>query len=143
MIQLYPRYESQEFEIGDVPVLLENLHEFLAPVMNEKSELPLNTMSMRICKWQEIPESDTYLSITLLVDITKVDDFKLRVVEGYYSSLNNEMCETDAFVDIKTDMRSVQQALIHIKNGTIPLHNRVDKIDYETHPYVREDDDDY
>ena len=139
MIQLYPHYEGPEMEIDDIPVLLENLHEFLAPV--KKDKLPLNTMAIRICKWQEVPNSDTYLSITLLVDLNNIDDFKLRVNEGYNSSLNGLM-EGDAFVDIKTDDASVNQALVNIKNGTIPLHNRVDKIDYTLHPYIREDDDD-
>lgn len=146
MINMYPHYESQEFEIDDVPVLLENLHEFLAPMVKEKDTLPLSSACMRICKWQEVTNnSDTYLSILILVDLTNVDDFKLRVVDGYYSQLEKDICEGDGFVDIKTDETSIQQAFIHIKNGTIPLHNRIHKIDYEKHPYIviDEDDDDY
>lgn len=136
MIKLYPLYEAPEMEIDYIPILLKNLHEFLAPVMNAQEEIPLNTMAMRICKWQDVPDSDTYLSITLLVDLNSIDDFKLRVEEGYDSSLDG-IIEGDGFVDIKTDNVSIQQAILHIKNETVPLHNRVDRIDYALHPYIR------
>lgn len=140
MINLYPRYQPQEFEIDDIFDVIENLSEFLAPAVAEIDSLPLSTMSMRICKWQTVPDKDTYLSLNLLVDLKNIPDFKLRVHDGYFSSCNNAIIDGDGFVDIKTDTESIRQALADIKNGTIPLHNRVDKIDYEKYPYTIQDE---
>jgi hypothetical protein len=134
-------YDSDNFTIYDVPVILENIDEFIIPIVAEKYRLPLTRVSVRLCKWFEYKD-DTYLSFNLLINLNDITEYSVRVNEGGYCSTNKRIIEFDGFVDIKTDSTSVNQAILDIRQKRIPLWNRVDKMNYEAFPYVVKDKDD-
>ena len=142
MINLYlpVSIDCEKFNIDDVEWIVNNKEEFIIPYIAIKDEYPLPTLSIQLCNWYEYI-NDTYISISMLINLDNIDEFSLRVNEGAYCDTNKRIIDTDGFVDIKTDIQSIQQAINDIKNKRIPLYNRVESIDLEEYPYVAEYDD--
>lgn len=127
--------DFENFNIDDVEWIVSNKEEFIIPYVAMKDEYPLKSLSIQLCDWYQFKE-DTYISISMMVDLDNIDDFSLRVNEGAYCNTNERIIDTDGFVDIKTDIDSIKQAINDIKNKHIPLHNRVQTISVEEYPYV-------
>lgn len=132
--------DCENFNIDDVEWIVSNKEEFIIPYVAMKEEYPLKTLSIQLCDWHEYKD-DTYISISMMIDLDNIDDFSLRVNEGIYCNTNERIIDTDGFLDIKTDTESIQQAINDIKNKVIPLHNRVISISAVDYPYVIEYDD--
>lgn len=142
MINLYIpiSIDCDNFDINDIEWIVSNKEEFIVPYMAMKEEYPLPRISIQLCKWYEYKDY-TYISVYMLVNLNDINEFSLRVNEGVYCDTNERIVETDGFVDIKTDIESIQKAITDIKNKRIPLINRVKSIDYQEYPYIVEYDD--
>jgi hypothetical protein len=142
MINLYipVSIDCENFNIDDVEWIVRNKEEFIIPYIAMKEEYPLPTISIQLCDWYEYKD-DTYISIEMMINLDNIDDFSLRVNEGYYCNTNNMIIDGDGFVDIKTDSESIQKAINDIKNKQIPLRNKVHTINTHDYPYVIEYDD--
>lgn len=132
--------DCENFNIDDVEWIVTNKEEFMIPYVAMKDEYPLKSLSIQLCDWYEYKDG-TYISISMMIDLDNIDDFSLRVNEGAYCNTNERIIDTDGFLDIKTDIESIQQAISDIKNKQIPLRNRVRTISIEEYPYVVEYDD--
>lgn len=141
MVHLYPHITiSESFELDEVIHFVENIGEYVAPLIANKDQFPLQRVSFQLTKWYQPPNSKSeYLCIGVGVNLDDCNDFFLRVEEGYYSDTDNCVRESDAFVDIKSDVESIQMAIDDIKNGSIPLWNRDDNIDLENYRYVKDE----
>jgi hypothetical protein len=139
MINIYipASIDCEKFNIDDVEWIVRNKEEFIIPYIAMKEEYPLPTISIQLCDWYEYND-DTYISIEMMINLDNIDDFSLRVNEGYYCNTNNRIIDGDGFVDIKTDSENIQKAINDIKNKQIPLHNRVHTINTHDYPYVIE-----
>lgn len=127
----------EQFSLDDVEWIVENREEFIIPFVANKDEYPLPSISIQLCDWYGYVD-DTYISIDMMINLDDIDDFSLRINEGAYCDTNGRIIETDGFLDIKTDIGSIQQAIKDIKNKQIPLRNRVTTINVEEYPYVVE-----
>jgi hypothetical protein len=137
---MYPQIDIDynNFDIDDVAVILENIDEFIK-YQYQKDNFPMSTVSFHLCKWHEYIDN-TYLTFKLLIDLDDITDFHVRVSEGAYCDTNERIIETDAFIDIKVNTDSIQQAICDIHLQRIPLHNRDKVIDYVAFPYVVKND---
>lgn len=132
--------DCENFDIDDVEWIVSNKEEFIIPYVAMKEEYPLKTLSIQLCDWLEYKD-DTYISMSMMIDLDNIDDFSLRVNEGVYCNTNERIIDTDGFLDIKTDTESIQQAINDIKNKLIPLHNRGKTINITEYPYIANYDD--
>lgn len=132
--------DCEKFNIDDVEWIVSNKEEFIVPYIAMKDEYPMKSLSIQLCDWYEYKD-DTYISISMIIDLDNIDSFSLRVNEGAYCNTNKRIIETDGFVDIKTNIESIQQAIHDVKHKQIPLYNRVESIDVKEYPYVAEYDD--
>jgi hypothetical protein len=136
-MKLYPRVDSQDIHVDDVIHVIQNLDEFLAPTIKDKDKLPLSTISMRLTPWMNNSnQHNSYFSMVLLVDLNNIQDFGLRIVDGYFCNFNHDVLEGDGFADIKTDIESLKLVVEDLKIGNILLHNRCNQIDYNQYPYI-------
>ena len=146
MINLYiPVYhDCSNFNIDDVDWIVNYKDEFIIPFVANQEEYTLPRISIQLCNWQEYKE-DSYVSVSMMIDLNNIDDFTLRVNEGYYCNTNERIIDGDGFLDIKTDPLSIRHAINDIKDKQLPLHNRVQNINVEDYPYMIEDEegDDY
>lgn len=89
-----------------------------------------------LTKWHDIPgEERLRVSMTASFDVNDESYLVLRVVEGYKTN-EGETIEGDAFLDIKVDKDSVQQAITAMLDGTIPLYNKGIEITEASCPYA-------
>lgn len=138
---VYPIHNFMDIALDDVPVIMQNLDEFMVPYIAHKDEFTIDTIAVQLCKWYEY-EKDTYITATLFVDMNDMTDRHLRIHEGCYCDANKCIIETDGFVDIKIDHeKHMYDAMRDIHDKKLPLINRVDTIDYERFTYVVKDDD--
>jgi hypothetical protein len=146
MIQLciHTGRASDNFTIDDVPIIIENLEEFIIPYIARQDEFPIPRIDIQLCQWYPFKD-DTYISFNLLINLEDITDFTIRINEGAYCSTNNDIIDIDGFVDINPDIPSIQQAINDIKSHSIPLRNRVHSIKFDEFPYVKryEDEDEY
>lgn len=135
----------KDFTIDDVEWIVSNKEEFIVPYLAMKDEYPFPSLSIQLYDW-EVYKDDTYISISMLINLDNIDEFSLRVNEGYYSNTNERIIDGDGFLDIKTDNWSIRQAISDIKEKQLPLHNRVQNINADDYPYMvenEEQDEDY
>jgi hypothetical protein len=129
--------ETHDIEFDDVVDVIQNLDEFLTPIKKIKNNLPSSTIFMRLTPWiNNSNEYHSYLAMFLLVSLDNTQQFVLTINDGYFCNLKNDIVEGDGFVDIKTDINSIQQAIKDMKAGYIPLHNKCQIIDYQYYPYI-------
>lgn len=140
MIELYPHLTwSPQIALDDVVSTLDNIVEkVINPLQAYKDFTYEGKCAIMLTKWHQVSQ-DTYLGITMLININKPNNYKLRVSEGYLC--DDGMNEGEAFVDIKTEKEHIENAIKDIKTGTIPLWNRVDSIDTSKYTYVVDDDE--
>jgi hypothetical protein len=131
--------DCSSFTIDDVPVILDNLAEFIAPFVGAKDEFPMPRISMKLCNLHEYTKN-TFMCMTLLINLDDIADYSLRVTEGAYCATNKCIIDTDGFIVIKTDSDSVHSAIRDIHAHTIPLHNIYQSIDFDAFPYVVRED---
>lgn len=127
---------SDNFSIDDVPWILENIEEFLIPIIAEREKFPFGTISTPICQWHKYID-ETYLTFTLSINLDDIKDYHIMISEGGWSETNNGIIYTDCFVDVKVDIESIQQAICDIYLERIPLWNNVHTINYDEFPYVK------
>ncbi len=135
-------FDNKQFNLDDIEWIINHKDEFIIPFVARKEEFPLSSISIQLCDWQDYKD-DTYISMDMMIDLDNIDDFSLRVHEGFYCNTNERIIETDGFLDIKTDTDSIRQAINDIKNKQIPLWNRVKNISVENYPYIVEHEDRY
>jgi hypothetical protein len=138
-------HDYTQFNIDDVDWIVSHKDEFIIPFVAKREEYQWPTISIQLCDW-EVYKDDTYISISMLINLDNIDEFSLRVNEGYYCNTNERIIDGDGFLDIKTDNWSIRQAISDIKEKQLPLHNRVQNIKAEDYPYMMEDeeqDEDY
>jgi hypothetical protein len=135
-------HNCDNFSIDDVPIILDNIEEFIIPFVTNIDTYPIPNIDIQLCKWDTYID-DTYLSINLLIDLNNIQDYTVRVNEGFYCDTNKRIIDTDGFLDIKTDTLSISQAINDIHHKNIPLINRVKSIDYNLFPYAVCHNDDY
>lgn len=137
MIQLYTpvKPNCENFTMDDVPVILQNLEEYLIPYIANKDEYPIPRIDIQLCQWIKYKE-DTYLTINLLVNLEDINDYQIRISEGFYCDTNKCIIDTDGFLDIKSDEQSISHAIIDIYNKMLPLRNRDKNISIELYPYA-------
>jgi hypothetical protein len=140
MIDIYPHLSwSPDIDFDKVTDTLENISEsIIKPLQAYKDFMYDGKCAIMLSKWHQVSQ-DTYLGIVMMVNINKLNNYKLRVIEGYLC--NDIMHEGDAFVDIKTEKEHIENAIRDIMNGTIPLWNRVVSIDLTKYTYVLEDNE--
>lgn len=90
--------------------------------------------TLQLTDWHKVG-NDMYLCMEGSFNVNDETHLTLRVIEGYKNE-DDTMSDTDAFLDIKTDVDSVTKALNAMVTGTIPLFNRDDNITEETCPYA-------
>lgn len=137
-------HDYTQFSIDDVDWIVSNKDEFIIPFVANKEDYPLSRISIQLCDWEEYKD-DGYVSVSMMINLDDINDFSLRVNDGYYCNTNERIIDGDGFLDIKTDSWSIRQAISDIKDKQLPLHNRVDNINAEDYPYMveEEDDEDY
>lgn len=137
MIELYPHLTwSPQIDLNDVISTLSTekiFDKIINPLQAYKDCMYNGKCAIMLTKWHPL-SSDTFLALTVLIDINNPTSYKLRVSEGY--SYDNEIHEGEAFIDIKTETEHIENAINDIKNGTIPLWNRDDPIDLTKYTYV-------
>jgi vacuolar-type H+-ATPase subunit I/STV1 len=85
---------------------------------------------------QENKYYDYHVAFSIGLDKNNVDQYYVRVNEGFFYDVDGLMHETDGFLDIKTDPESLSRAIDDIKAGVLPLHNRGYVVDATKFPYV-------
>lgn len=138
MIELYPHLSlSLDIDFDKVIDTLENVSEsIIKPLQAYKDFMFDGKCTIMLTKWHEVSQ-DTYLGIVMMMNVNKPNDYKLRVIEGY--TYDDGMHQGDASVDIRTEKEHIENAIRDIMNGTIPLWNRVDSIDFSKYNYVIDD----
>ena len=132
-IQMFPRYENPDpWELDElVDAVCDGLvDEFVFSTIPRKNEFPLGMLSMPVTK----PVNG--MVVMILVDLGAIERggslYKMRVVEEDGEAWG------DGFMDIKTDLVSLEMVTLAIRNGTMPLHNVTPKeeITVEDYPFV-------
>jgi hypothetical protein len=82
---------------------------------------------------------DSYVAITACLDLNNKDFIQLRFVEGFWSDVNEQIIETDRFLDVKKDRESLAQLVEDVlENRKIPMFNDgCDERMIESMPYYR------
>ncbi len=129
--KLYPRY------VNNCTFELESLCKFISDgtidsiIMEEFKKIDSYSLG-RFSTNITAPYNN--LIIVMLVDLNVIknesnnDIYKLRV----------EHIESDGFIDIKTDILSIQKAVYDIMCNKIPLHNITPNIDVNMYDYILE-----
>jgi hypothetical protein len=133
-------HDYTAFNINDVDWIVSNKDEFIIPFVANRDQYQWSRISIQLCNWEEYKD-DGYISVSMMINLDDIDDFTLRVNEGYYCNTNERIIDGDGFLDIKTDTMSIRQAISDIKYKQLPLHNRVQNINAEDYPYMIKDED--
>lgn len=126
MLQCYPCYDNPDaWEIDDLVDAVSDglIMDFIFNMLSQKDKMPLGTFSMPVTK----PVNG--ITVDIMVDLNKIDDDK-----GMYKMRVNDA--GDGFMDVMTDIDSIQMVVSAIKNNTMPLHNVTKNIDPCEHPYI-------
>lgn len=126
-IQCFPRYENANpWELEDLTEGVRDgmIDAFVFDMFAQKDKLPLGTFSFPLTK----PVHG--LSVYILVDLNTIEKenrelYTMRVKD-----------EGDGFMDIKTDIDSVQMAVLTILENKMPLHNVSKDINVCDYPFI-------
>ena len=132
MIKLYPKYQfSQAFPMESLGDCLQNgvLDDFILHEYAKIDDYPMGCFSIDITQ----PHNDCV--IVMMVDLNM---FKHEGANNVYT-FRVEHLSSDGFMDIKTDINSVNRAIAAIQDNTIPLYNVHDDIDVTQYDYIKID----
>ena len=90
--------------------------------------------TLQLTDWHKVG-NDMFLCMQGSFNVNDETYLTLRVIEGYKNE-DDTISDTDAFLDIKTDVDSVTKALNDMVSGTIPLFNTDNVITEESCPYA-------
>ena len=140
MLRVFPRVDlGFAFEIEDAYKAIKCLEESMANIPDEM-RFSYGGYSFVFTKWtpaetetEANAEDKAYYALQGIIDLKEMN-MTIRVIDGYMEAA--QIVEGDGFIDIKSDETSIEQAIADIVKGAIPLHNRVEHIDFSNYPYI-------
>ena len=140
MLRVFPRVDlGFGFKLKDAYKAIKCLEESMANIPNEVRST-YGGYSFVFTKWtpaetetEANAEDKAYYALQGTIDLKEMN-MTIRVIDGYMEAA--QIVEGDGFIDIKSDETSIEQAIADIVKGAIPLHNRVEHIDYSNYPYI-------
>jgi hypothetical protein len=138
MLRVFPRVDlGFGFKLKDAYKAIKCLEESMANIPDEVRST-YGGYSFVFTKWTPAEtdantEDKAYYALQGIIDLKEMN-MTIRVIDGYMEA--TQIVEGDGFIDIKSDETSIEQAIADIVKGAIPLHNRVEHIDYSNYPYI-------
>jgi hypothetical protein len=140
ILRVFPRVDlGFGFKLKDAYKAIKCLEESMANIPDEVRST-YGGYSFVFTKWtpaetetEANAEDKAYYALQGTIDLKEMN-MTIRVIDGYMEAA--QIVEGDGFIDIKSDETSIEQAIADIVKGAIPLHNRVEHIDYSNYPYI-------
>jgi hypothetical protein len=146
MLRVFPRVDlGFGFKLKDAYKAIKCLEESMANIPDEVRST-YGGYSFVFTKWtpaetntEANAEDKAYYALQGIIDLKEMN-MTIRVIDGYMEAGGpnepSQIVEGDGFIDIKSDETSIEQAIADIVKGAIPLHNRVEHIDFSNYPYI-------
>ena len=142
MLRVFPRVDlGFGFKLKDAYKAIKCIEESMANIPDEVRST-YGGYSFVFTKWtpaetdahtEDNAQDKAYYALQGIIDLKEMN-MTIRVIDGYMEAA--QIVEGDGFIDIKSDETSIEQAIADIVKGAIPLHNRVEHIDYSNYPYI-------
>jgi len=148
MLRVFPRVDlGFGFKLKDAYKAIKCLEESMANIPDEVRST-YGGYSFVFTKWtpaetdahtEDNAQDKAYYALQGTIDLKEMN-MTIRVIDGYMEAGGPDepaqIVEGDGFIDIKSDETSIEQAIADIVKGAIPLHNRVEHIDFSNYPYI-------
>ena len=144
MLRVFPRVDlGFGFKLKDAYKAIKCLEVSMANIPDEVRST-YGGYSFVFTKWTPAEtdahtEDKAYYALQGTIDLKEMN-MTIRVIDGYMEAGGPDepaqIVEGDGFIDIKSDETSIEQAIADIVKGAIPLHNRVEHIDFSNYPYI-------